>query len=122
MPMKCQAHNAQGEPCKADYYKDGFCRWHHPEFKAVHREISRKGGKARSNAARAKKRLVALELDELDSVLGRALLDVLAGDLEPGLANAAANLARAIHQVKTASEIEQRIADLEHLVGRGRIA
>jgi len=43
---------------------------------------------------------------------------VIAGQTEPGVANAAANLARAIVAVREASEVEERIEALESALGQ----
>jgi len=71
------------------------------------------GSTSESNDARAKQRLKQLELDDMDGALCRALLDVLDGTLEPGVATAAASVARTIHAVRSATEHEQRIRALE---------
>jgi hypothetical protein len=44
-------------------------------------------------------------------------LDVLSGKLEPNIATAAATVARTVSTIRTASEIESRIATLEAQVG-----
>jgi len=75
----------------------------------------------RSNTARAKRQFVAEALDS-EQVLGLlsvALRGVLGGKLEPGVANAAASLGRAIVAVREATEVEARIAALEIAAGIG---
>jgi hypothetical protein len=99
-----------------------YCAWHDPNLAERRKEWSIAGGKNKSNTARAKKRLAVLDLSDIDGALCRALLDVLSGDLEPGLATAAASVARTIHQVRTATEHEQRIAELESALGHRGIA
>jgi len=75
---------------------------------------SRRGGQARSNKARAKKSLPdALTPAALQSVLSAALTAVLKGTIEPGQATACANLARAITDIRRATELEQRLIALE---------
>ncbi len=114
MAIKCQATNTAGNPCQAEPRKGrNWCVWHDPELAERRKEWSLRGGHGKSNAVRAKKRLQRMELQDVDAALCTALVDVLAGDLEPGLATAAATLARAIHAVRTATEHEQRIAELE---------
>lgn len=113
MDSKCKGTTTTGEPCGATLYRDDYCYWHHPALEAERQANRAAGGRARSNAARAKKRLQRLELDEIDAALCTAMLDVLRGDLEPGLATAAASVARTIHAVRTATEHERRISELE---------
>lgn len=114
MAAKCHATNAAGEPCQAEPLKGGaYCVWHDPGHAEQRREWSLRGGKGKSNTVRARKRLQRLDLDEIDAALCTALLDVLKGDLEPGIATAAASVARTIHAVRSATEHEQRIRALE---------
>lgn len=89
----------------------------------MRRDISRKGGAARSNAARAKKALPAgvLSTDDLRGLLGLTLKGVIAGKVEPGVGNAAANLARAYVAVTEAGAVEameRRLDELEALAAR----
>lgn len=117
MATKCHAQNAAGEPCQAEPLKGSTYRvWPHPDLAERRKEWSLRGGKGKANAVRARKRLQRLDLDEIDAALCTALLDVLNGTLEPGLATAAASVARTIHAVRTASEHEQCIAELEAAV------
>jgi len=80
-------------------------------------------GKSKSTRNRARKKILsaALDLHEIDGALCRALLDVLDGTLEPNIATAAATVARTVSAIRTASEIESRIATLEAQVGIGRM-
>ena len=73
----------------------------------------------RSNTARAKRQFVAESLDsgQVLGLLSVALRGVLTGRLEPGIANAAANLGRAIVAVRESTETEARIASLEAAAG-----
>jgi hypothetical protein len=113
MDTQCKARNKTGEPCSATLYRDGYCRWHHPDLEAERQANRVAGGKAKSNVARARKRLKRLELEDVDAALCTALVNVLNGSLEPGLATAAATVARAIHSVRSATEFERRLAELE---------
>jgi hypothetical protein len=114
MATKCQSLNASGEPCQAMPLKGGgYCAWHDPDLAERRKEWSLRGGKGKANSVRARKRLQRLDLDEIDAALCTALLDVLRGDLEPGIGTAAASMARTIHAVRTATEFEQQLAELE---------
>lgn len=123
MDTQCKNLNKAGKPCSATLYRDGFCYWHHPDLE-VQRQADRiAGGKAKSNESRARKRVLgsALDLAQIDNALCAALLDVLGGDLEPGIATAAAGVARAVVSVRQVSDLENRIAVLEGRQG-GRTA
>jgi len=82
-------------------------------------EGRRRGGKARSNAARAKKQapLNVLTPIELQAVLSSSIARVLGGQIEPGVANSVAGLARALVAVREATTLEERIAELEQRAG-----
>jgi len=111
--------NKGGEPCSAAAWRDGQCRWHHPDLEAERTEGRRRGGEHRSNRARAKKGMVdaALTAAELQGCVSAALKGVLAGKIEPGVGNAVANLARAAVAVREATELEERLTELEARAG-----
>ncbi len=75
----------------------------------------RKGGTQRSNAARARKSLLgdARDLAGVQATLLAAMAKVDAGAMDPGPANALANLARAIATIAERVDFEQRLAALE---------
>jgi len=79
--------------------------------------MSKKGGAARSNKARAKKSYVTDDLtpQEIGGLLGKALRDVLSGKAEAGVVNAAANVARAIVAVREATALDELAAEVETL-------
>lgn len=123
MVVRCNARNAAGSPCSATPVRpSGWCYWHDPALSAERDAARRKGGAARSNQARAKKRLPDAVLTplELQGVLGRVLQDVIAGEIEPGVANAAANVSRALVAVREATELEERVVELERRAGTRR--
>ena len=80
-PERCAATNRDGSPCSAHVWSGGHCRWHAPELKEQRREWSRKGGRQRSNRARAKRALPEglMSPDELRGLLGSVLKGVLVG-------------------------------------------
>jgi hypothetical protein len=96
-----------------------LCRWHHPDLEAQRAEERRKGGAARSNAARARKALAGdiRDMGDVKARLMSALAKVEAGELESGPANAMANLARAIATIVQVGELEDRIQELESRAG-----
>lgn len=123
MDGKCSATNKDGTPCSGQHFRDGWCRWHHPEQADQMRAARVKGGLARSNKARARKALPdgLKTMTEIQALLCLTLSGVLTGRIEPGVGNAVANIARAIRDVGGAAEIEARLAALERVAG-GRSA
>ena len=118
MATKCRAINQAGKPCGAEPLPSGFCRWHDPALADRRREWSAKGGKGRSNKARAKARMPEpMSLADLRAVLSATIGGVLSREVEPGVGNCVANLARAMRDVTEASEIEERLAELEAAAG-----
>ena len=114
MDSRCLGQNKYGTPCSAAPAANGWCRWHDPDLADERAEWRRQGGKARSNAARAKKGLPAepLTADEIRSHLGVVFLDVIGGRTEPGVGTAAASIARALLDVAKVAEVEQQVAQL----------
>jgi hypothetical protein len=100
---------------------DRFCPWHSPAWADRRREWSAQGGTNRSNKRRAKKALPAepLTAAEIHSYLGLVFRGVIGGKLEPGVATAAANVARAMIAVRESSELEDRLDALEAAAGIG---
>ncbi|MDP9472346.1 MAG: hypothetical protein M3Q71_17035 [Chloroflexota bacterium] len=120
MDRQCKGANAAGHPCDAKPVRpSGWCYWHDPALEAERIEGRRKGGAARSNRVRAKKRLPAetLSLTEVQAFLSYTLKATLAGKVEPGVANAVANVARTMTTVGQAGEVEERIRELEAAAG-----
>jgi hypothetical protein len=124
---RCIGTNRDGGPCSA-MPRAGreHCQWHDPELAEARAQWKVAGGKAKSNSARARRKVLAagLHLHEVDAALCGALLDVLAGKIEPGVATAAATVARSIVAVRQAGEMEDRLAALEAASGltKGQIA
>jgi len=84
-------------------------------------EWSRKGGRNRANDQRARKALTGgfKDVATAQAVLLQVLARLYKGDFDPGLANAMANVARAIDALaKTNAQVsmEQQLADLARQV------
>ncbi len=112
---RCRATNKNGQRCSATPpFRNGFCLWHDPERAAERSERARKGGKASSNLARARKRFKGSVKDfaDLQGVLILAMDDVKTGKLEPGAANAMANLARAIQSLAPVASFDDLMTEL----------
>ncbi len=127
MDTRCIRPTKAGKPCSAAHYKDGYCRWHHPDLEAKRQAERIAGGRAKGNAARAKKRLAGqvLTIGELDALLCSALTDVSTGTLEPGVGSAMAGIAKTITSIRAAAVLENRLSALEARVeahGKGWIA
>jgi len=84
-------------------------------------EWRKQGGKGKSNRARAAKNLPnePMTTGELHIYLGVVFRKVINGTLEPGVATAAATVARTMAELAKASDYESRLLDLERrLTGR----
>ena len=113
---QCTATTSGGAPCHAVARPGSrWCLFHDPNAAEERRAYSRKGGAARSNRARARKALPveAMTLSEVQGTLGKVLKDVVGGKIEPGVASAAASVARALVAVAQASDLEERIRRIE---------
>jgi hypothetical protein len=119
MQGKCSGTSKRGAPCRAPAPPGSpFCLAHDPARVTDLAAWRRQGGAARSNQARAKRRLPGpLTPAELQSLMGDTLRKVLAGEVEPGVGNCVANLGRAIVAVREATEHDERIAALEAAAG-----
>ena len=119
--MRCKATNASGAPCSAQALADGWCRWHSPTLEAERAAWRRKGGQNKSTTARARRALPTdpKDLGDVKRVLGRALIDLERGALDPARGSAMAAVARAMTTVIEKGEIEDRLAELEAAAGIG---
>jgi hypothetical protein len=127
MAGRCQATAASGSPCSATPRPGRpYCLWHDDQAEEERREFSRKGGRQRSNQARARRALPTdpKDLGDVRRVLGRALVGLERGELDPARGSAMAAVARAMATVIEKGEIETRLAAVETAAGveRGRTA
>ena len=121
---KCSAIARSGSRCRSAVLPGRpFCFLHDPLAEAQRREGARKGGKARSNAARAQKQIpAAMDADELAGWLSALFKSVVAEKTEPKVATAAATVARILFEVKTAVDVQslaEQVDELRALVERG---
>ncbi len=121
--MKCKAPNRAGGPCGAQHYRDGWCRWHHPELEAQRQAERAAGGQARSNKVRARKQLAhaVMSIEDMDAFLCTSMVKVAAGRMEPNVGSAIATLAKTITVIRTAGEVERRLEELERQAGMGDV-
>jgi hypothetical protein len=120
MPDRCLGTTKDGKPCGAKPLPGSeLCPWHDPAWAERRKEWSTRGGKGKSNEARARKRLAGdvRDMTDVKARLMIALAKVEAGELEPGPANAMANLARAIATIVQVGELEDRLRELETRAG-----
>ena len=121
MQKRCSGTKADGTPCGGVPYQGGELCWFHSPHTAADRAAGRRlGGSARSNKSRARRQIADATLapNELAGLLSLTLTKVIAGQTEPGVGNAAANIARAIVAIREAVEIEERLAALEAAAGQ----
>ena len=117
---RCSATTKAGKPCSAQSRPGKrVCLWHDAEAGEERRQNAAKGGQARSSLSRLKRSLPTepLAFSDVQGVLGAVLRDLLAGKLDPPVANAAANVARAFAAIAQAGEMEERLRDLEARAG-----
>lgn len=115
MVGKCSGTNADGTPCSAAPRPGStLCVWHDPETKSQRAEWSKRGGAARSNQVRARRALKGdiRDIAAVKASLFSALAKVEAGELDPGPANAMANLARAIVSVAGVADFEVQLSEM----------
>ncbi len=118
---KCEGTNREGGPCSATPQTGkAWCVWHDPSLVEQRKQWNRDAGRAKSNRARARKHLQETrDLREVDALLCASLTSVLAGRITPGVGTAAASIARAIIVVRSAHDLEARLAAIEaHLERR----
>jgi hypothetical protein len=117
---RCTATTKAGKPCSAQARAGkSVCLWHDSEATEERRRNAVKGGQSRSNLSRLKRSLPTepLGFSDVQGVLGAVLRDLLGGKLDPSVANAAANVARAFATIAQAGEMEERLRDLEARAG-----
>ena len=117
MHERCTGTNKDGAPCGAQAWRDGLCRWHHPDLAGARAGWRAKGGEHRSNAARARKALPQDLADVRDALL-RVLVGLEEGDVDPRRATAMAAVARAVCHVQEVGDLERRLATIEEELKR----
>ena len=118
MPVKCSATAKSGEPCASPVLPDSdFCWIHDPASAEARREAARRGGRGKSNRARAARAMTTYSIEDVRAVLSTALRDLLAGKLDVGVATAAASLCRVIITANEKCVLESRLAELERRAG-----
>lgn len=119
---KCTHLKLDHTPCKGNTLPNStFCWVHDPRYAEARKAGQRRGGKNKSNVARAARQWAAIgrEIpdDDLPAMLKAAIIDVKAGRIEPSVASAIANLAKTAVSLRGDLELETRIAALEEAAG-----
>jgi len=98
-----------------------FCFAHDPDLREQRQQWTTDAGRSKSNSRRLKKSLgldtPTLTLTEIDALLCLTLKAVVSERIEPGIATSAAGVAKAIMAIRTASDLESRLAALEQRAG-----
>ena len=127
MAVKCFAITKGGNRCSRPALAGKpHCLMHDPDSVELRREASRKGGKARSNHARAAKSIPhAMNVADLAGYLSQLFTSTVSGETEPKVASAAAGIARVLLEAQTAAsqpaieDLQEQIAVLRMMMGRG---
>jgi hypothetical protein len=119
MAVKCLAIAKSGSRCNRPALTGKtFCLMHDVDSDDARREAARRGGRSRSTKARAAKQIPpAMSAEDLAGWLSLLFTNVMAGRIEPKIGTACATIARTLHEVKHATELEDRIAELEQRAG-----
>lgn len=119
----CKGTNRAGGPCSATPQTGKtWCVWHDPGLVEQRKQWNRDAGRAKSNKNRARKKLseAVMTIDDIDAALCAAMQQVGSGTMEPGIGTAMATIAKTVIGIRTASEIERRLTDLEERAGTVR--
>jgi hypothetical protein len=92
----------------------GYCVSHDPARVVELAEWRKRGGRSKSNRARALKQLPAEPMGaaELHSYLGLVFKRVITGKTEPAIATAAATVARAMIDVAKVASFEDQLSEM----------
>ncbi len=110
--MTCQATKRDGTRCQGPPRPDGYCWAHSPELRQKATEARRAGGKGKSTAVRAQKRMRP-ELKDIMGLLEGSMTGVYRGTLTPQQGSALASLAGAWVRLHELGEVEARLGELE---------
>ncbi len=118
MGVTCSGITRAGSRCsRPTLAGKQHCLMHDPESSGLRREAASRGGRNRSAKARAAKTLPeTLTTTELAAWLSAAFKSTLTGRLEPRVATACATIARTLLEIRTQTELEQRLEALEQQV------
>jgi hypothetical protein len=111
----CKARAKSGKPCRAAATAGGLCFFHANPNKAS--ELGRIGGKSKRSApAQSADPLPKVDTTAVRDALTQLIADVRAGRLQPKVAACLAPLLNLQLRAIEATDIEQRVAELEKLL------
>ncbi len=116
---QCRYRRRDGSPCGSFATQpDGGCLAHSQDPAALdaRRTGSAKGGRHRSNLARAYRIVRQGPFSGVAATLEQALAETFSGSLDPARGHAIASLARSIVQVHDEAVVTDRLAELEEQV------
>lgn len=117
---RCKSRRRDGSPCGGTALPSGYCWNHDPALAEARREGNAKGGRNRSNAARASRELAAIEARDaranLVPGLMRAFEAVEKGNLPPNVANSMATIAKATIEVTNATQVDAELQELRQAI------
>ena len=123
--VDCKGITKDGKACAARPRPGtDVCPWHSTDLAERRQEWSQRGGVNSSHKARARRALPdgTMTTAETLGMLGIVFKAVISGKLEPGVGNAAANIARAMSNLTKTTDHEERIRELETAAGTRRRA
>lgn len=110
---QCSAITKAGTRCPNRTLPDReWCFTHDPDLAETRKQGSQKGGKGKSNTARARKAISA-DLRDVGDLLLQEINDVKTSDLEVTKATAMATLTRAYVAVYEAGLVDAKLKELE---------
>ncbi len=119
--QRCMASRKDGSPCGGTARPSGYCWNHDPDLEARRRAGNARGGRNRSNAARAQKEVELIEASmtarlHLAPGLYQAFIRVERGELQPSVANSMATVAKALVEVTNAVQVDEQIQELREAI------
>ncbi|MPZ99497.1 MAG: AAA family ATPase [Dehalococcoidia bacterium] len=110
---RCESTRADGQPCRAARLADDhYCFAHSPSLQALRVEARQRGGRNSSRLMRLRK-ATPTQLVPIFAELEDALRDVRSKAISPAQAQAMASVARAMVQVFSHGELEERVRRIE---------
>ncbi len=118
----CTSTRTDGQPCTARALPESaYCFAHDPAVRQRRIEGNRRGGQAKSNAARAARQWAAIGREvpdeDLPAVIKALIFSVRSGAVEPAVATCIAGLAKTALQLHSDIDLERRIEALERDAG-----
>jgi len=115
---KCQAKTAAGKPCRAAPMAGGLCFLHANPDKV--RSLGQVGGRRnRNRTSDFAMQPSEINAAKLSDIVAQAIVDVMSNTLAPRNAGAVAQLSNNFMKINQMTDLEQRVAKLEHAAREG---